>query len=103
MGTGDRYVCICVDRTEKSDTLVFWKKDRRGYTDNLNEAGLYWKEEATEICKPQHGFAKHLMIPVHKIHAEAKIKRSVDRDSFGFFERVEKARQAVLNSEDPNG
>lgn len=32
------------------NSLIFWGKDSRGYTSNLDNAGLYSEEDAKRIC-----------------------------------------------------
>lgn len=32
------------------DYILWWKSDSKGYTHNLNEAGLYTEEQAKTIC-----------------------------------------------------
>lgn len=44
------YVIVCKDRTKKSDVLVFWNPNRAGYTEDLERAGSYNREEVEDIC-----------------------------------------------------
>lgn len=44
------YYLICLERTKDVRQLVFWKPNRKGYTLDIQEAGLYSQEETDEIC-----------------------------------------------------
>lgn len=45
------YYLLDLERTIKSDIAHYWKPNRHGYTINLDDAGLYTKEEALTIVK----------------------------------------------------
>jgi hypothetical protein len=38
------------DRGYLGNAIIFWAKDRRGYTADLNKAHVFTKEEAEQIC-----------------------------------------------------
>ena len=40
-----------LERTLASGVPAFWKSNRRGYSYNIHEAGLYSEEEAEKIVK----------------------------------------------------
>ena len=82
------YVIVCIDRTKKSDTLIFWKRNRAGYTNDLTMAGRYSDLESAEICgRDSNQGVKHLRFKTI----------AIDRDSFGFFSIVEAASKQTSN------
>ena len=47
------YVIQCLKRSQNGKS-VFWKENRRGYTENIHEAGIYELEEI-ECCAGTFG------------------------------------------------
>jgi len=47
------YVIVCMKRTDKK-RKVYWRSNRAGYTDNLNEAGYYTANELDQ-CAGSNG------------------------------------------------
>lgn len=48
----EKYLIICLRNHMwiKYEAIVFWGKNKCGYTYDLSEAGLYTKEEALQLC-----------------------------------------------------
>lgn len=44
-----QYYLIDLERSVQTSALFFWKANKRGYTLNRQEAGLYGKKEALEL------------------------------------------------------
>jgi hypothetical protein len=45
-----QHLIVDIGESRKSDYLVFWGPDKRGYTVDLLTAGRYTKEQAEQIC-----------------------------------------------------
>lgn len=97
---GERYLVVNVELTHHSDNYVFLKRD--GFTTcNLDKAGRYDKLEAVNICQPVNGKVFFLMVRVHKVYRGGERLARIVKKGDSFDERLEKARQDVLNSEGP--
>lgn len=51
------------------DALIWWGKDSRGYTSNLDNAGKYTKDEAKRICS--NSDRREMAFPVEYIDGNA--------------------------------
>ena len=56
------YFIVCPERMKDDKKYVYWKADANGYTENVEEAGRYSKEEADKICNAP--FVDDFAIPV---------------------------------------
>ena len=45
------YILMDLERTLGSGVPAYWKSNKRGYSYNIHEAGLYSDEEAEKIVK----------------------------------------------------
>lgn len=45
------YWIIDIKKSRQSETLIYWRRDQKGYTDKPQCAGLFDEYEATEIVK----------------------------------------------------
>jgi hypothetical protein len=45
------FILMDLERTLGSGVPAFWKSNKRGYTYNIHEAGLYSEKEAEKIVK----------------------------------------------------
>lgn len=72
----ERYYIACKDQWVGNNYL-WWRPDRRGYTDNIAEAGLYDEAEARsierlrgqEIAVPESVVLKNVVRVVQTLHA----------------------------------
>jgi hypothetical protein len=46
-----KFILMDLERTLSSGVPAFWKSNKRGYSYNIHEAGLYSEEEAEKIVK----------------------------------------------------
>ena len=46
-----KFILMDLERTLGSGVPAFWKQNKRGYTYNIHEAGLYDEKEAEKIVK----------------------------------------------------
>jgi hypothetical protein len=46
-----KYILMDLERTLSSGVPAFWKSNKRGYSYNIHEAGLYTEKEAEKIVK----------------------------------------------------
>jgi hypothetical protein len=53
-----------LEKTYQSDTILFWKPNRGGYTCNLGEAGVYNEVEAKELSRLR---ASTFAVPAEKV------------------------------------
>lgn len=44
------YYLVDLERSIPTGRLFYWKAGRRGYTDNLADAGIYQEDEALQIA-----------------------------------------------------
>ncbi len=58
------------------NAIIFWAKDSRGYTANLNNCQIFTEEEAKKIC--QGNPEKNKAWPVDYIDSNNGIQRIVD-------------------------
>lgn len=62
----DRYVLLDLERTIGSGSAHYWKLNRHGYTQSIQEAGRFPKEVATKIA--EEDFDKlTVAVPVQKL------------------------------------
>ncbi len=56
----DHYI-ICLEEMSREGTALFWKTEGRGYTSDVNQAGLFTKEaaESTEVRTHKENVAVH--------------------------------------------
>jgi hypothetical protein len=47
----ERFYLLDLERTVLYDRLYFWKQNKRGYTNHIEDAGLFFKEIAAKICE----------------------------------------------------
>jgi len=47
----DLYVLIDLERGIKSGVMHYWRRDKRGYTTDPKEAGIYSEEEAVKAVE----------------------------------------------------
>jgi hypothetical protein len=45
------YYLLDLERTLKMNVPTFWKYNRKGYTTDIGEAGMYFEEDAKSIVK----------------------------------------------------
>lgn len=64
------------DKGSIGNSLVFWGKNRSGYTSNLDKAGKYPLEEAREIC--ENNPHKNRAWPAHYIDQNEGTARMTD-------------------------
>jgi len=66
----NEYYKICLEQKSMSGTLLFWKSKGAGYTNFLEEAGLYDKESADETNRRGRDIAltKKELSEISKIH-----------------------------------
>jgi hypothetical protein len=61
----EHYLILCYDHS--TDTVAFWRTpERRGYTDDLEDAGTYSKEEAEPMVREANlsGAINEIAVPV---------------------------------------
>lgn len=47
----EQFILMDLERTLSSGVPAFWRSNKRGYSYNIHEAGLYSEEEAEKIVK----------------------------------------------------
>jgi len=70
-------------RSYTGNCVVWWGKLQRGYTSDLDKAGLYTESEAREICKRETDKA------YPKEYIEGKTQRTVDHQYIDWKMRVD--------------
>ncbi len=60
-----KYIFVCPDQLSQEKSLLFWKPESKGYTSDIEEAGLYTKEEA-EQNKGVIAIQKYKILEKHK-------------------------------------
>ena len=60
----DHYI-ICMEEQSREGTALFWKAEGKGYTSDVNLAGLFTKENAESIEKNSH--KDNVAIPKDKL------------------------------------
>lgn len=70
------YYILNLNPSQSSDNALWWMPERRGYTVDLDKAGVYTAKEAAEIVKnrPLEDFAVEISV------ARAASRRVVDAD-----------------------
>lgn len=78
------YVVICIDGMAHEGSFLFWKTEGRGYTSDIDQAGI-WENEPTSI--------RDVVIPLNILLAHFKTKRIVGGNLLelqGLIERKQK-------------
>jgi hypothetical protein len=58
------------------NSIIWWGKNSRGYTADLNEAGKYTEEEAKKICTGH--LVENVAYPCEYIDSNEGVQRHVD-------------------------
>lgn len=61
----------------KDETLTWWCPDQKGYTTNIDRAGIYSEEDALSICRGCHGAS----VPVSCEDVKAFATRQVGKQN----------------------
>ena len=61
------YYIVCLTERSQEGSALFWKPEGKGYTSNVNLAGLFTKEEAEEIETKTH--KENVAIPKDKLES----------------------------------
>ena len=62
----DDYYIICMKEQSREGTALFWKPESKGYTSDVNQAGLFTKEFAERIETNTH--KENVAIPKEKLN-----------------------------------
>jgi len=61
------YFLLNVPRTIKEKTFIWWKKDSKGYTTDINEARIFSKSEILKIISDDWDNKKYAAIPIKEV------------------------------------
>lgn len=89
----DRDLCLIEHRDRSRDLVLWWRDRHTGYTTDLDEAGVYTREEAEGQARSR---ATDRAVPISIVRAAAQTRRSVDLGTLLMVERrAKEARKPV--------
>lgn len=53
-----------------NEHVAWWRPNRWGYTEDIHEAGLYWREEAIKICEEARAGVSSTFMPEVPVRAD---------------------------------
>ena len=71
----------CTEEFGREGSVLWWKPNSRGYTLELNEAGLYTKEQAESICKVRPPVERAIPREIAQAAAASKVHRRALEDA----------------------
>lgn len=92
----DGYFMLNVPRTLKSNVMIWWERDSKGYTDDLKDARIFAEEEVQSKMRNVNANRKFAAIPINKIATE--FGQSVIPFNNRFCSIIDKKRQFVIGN-----
>lgn len=92
---------ICANNRIFGNTIIWWEKDNKGYTDNLSEARIFTVKEASELVNNSHGYnygsKKFAAIPTYIV---ANLGQSVIPMTDKFMSIILKKKEQILGNKE---